>query len=123
MKQKAAQEFLCRQRQLFLHVSMCTVSPCEGNFSVLERNQAMVGNGHSMGVAAEIFEDLLRPAKWPFAVNHPIVAVEVVIEGIERLRIRKMPQLAIKADFPFSKSLLESVLDLSSKDLPECPLG
>ena len=82
----------------------------------------MVGNGHSMGVAAEIFENLLRPAEWAFAVNHPIVAVEVANEGLKRLRIGKMLQLAIKADFPFSKSLLEGVLNLSSKNLPECTL-
>ena len=120
MKQKAAQESLCRQRQLFLHVSMRTVSPCEGNFSVLERNQAMVGNGHSMGVASEIFENLFRPAEWAFAVNHPIVAIEVMNEGMKCLRIRKMLQFSVKADFPFSKSFLEGVLDLSSKNLPQC---
>ena len=101
---------------------MRTVSPGEGNFSILERNQAMVGNGHSMGVAAEIFENLLRPAEWAFAVNHPIVAVEVANEGMKGLRIRKMLQLSVKADFPFSKSLFEGIYDLSSKDLPECPL-
>ena len=56
---------------------MRPVSPGECNFFVLERDQAMVGNGHSMRVAAEIFEDLLRPAKWLFAVNDPMVAVEV----------------------------------------------
>ena len=122
MKQKALQEFLCRQWQLFLHVSMRTVSPGEGNFSVLERNQAMIRNGHSMGVAAEIFEHLLRPAEWGLAVNHPIVAIEVMNEGMKRLRIRKMLQFPVKADFPFSKSLLEGVLDLSSKNLPQCTL-
>ena len=106
----------------FLHVSMRTVSPGEGNFSVLERNQAMVGNGHSMGVAAEIFENLLRPAEWAFAVNNPIVAVEVTNEGMKGLRIRKMLQLSVKADFPFSKSFFEGIYNLSSKNFPECPL-
>ena len=99
---------------------MRTVSPSECNFSVLERDQAMVGNGHSMGVAAEIFENLLRPPEWPFAVNHPMGAVEIVNEGAKRLRIRKMLQFSVKADFPFSKSLLEGIYDLSSKYLPEC---
>ena len=101
---------------------MRTVSPGERNFSILERNQAMVGNGHSMSVAAEIFENLLRPAERAFAVNHPIVAVEVANEGMKGLRIRKMLQLSVKADFPFSKSLFEGIYNLSSKDFPECPL-
>jgi hypothetical protein len=37
-----------------------------------------------MGVAAEIFESLLWPAEWPFAVNHSIVAIEVINEGMKR---------------------------------------
>ena len=83
---------------------MRAVSPCECNFSILERNQAMVGNGHSMGVAAEIFDNLLRSAEWTFAVNNPIVAVEVANEGMKRLGIRKMLQVTVKADRAFSKS-------------------
>ena len=101
---------------------MRAVSPGERNLSVLERDQAIVGNGHSMGVAADIFENLLRPAEWGFAVNNPVVVLDVANEGMKRLRIRKMLQLSVKADFPFSKSLFEGIYELSSKDLPQCPL-
>ena len=82
----------------------------------------MVGNGHSMGVAAEIFENLLRPAKWALTVNNPMVAVEVANEGMKGLRIRQMLQFSVKADFAFSKSCFEGIDNLSSKDLPEYPL-
>ncbi len=102
---------------------MRAVSPGECHFSILERNQAMVGNGHSMGVAAEIFEDLLRPAEWAFAVNYPIVAVEVAKEGMKRLGILKMLPLAVKADLSFSKSLLEGVLTFPRKTFRSAPFG
>lgn len=102
---------------------MRTVSPGECNFSILERNQTMVGNGHSVSIAAKIFENLFRSAEWAFAVNNPIIAVEVTDEGMKRLRIRKMLLLAVKTDFPCSKSLLEGIYNLSSKNLPEYPLG
>ena len=87
MKQKPAKEFFCRQRQCFLYIPVRPVSPGEANYSTLKRNQAMVGNGHSMSVAAEIFENIFRPAKWPFAVNHPIAAIEIANEVIEHLWI------------------------------------
>ena len=122
MKQKATQELFYGQFHFFLNASMRAVSPGECNFSILERNQAMVGNGHSMSVAAEIFENLLRPAEWALAMNHPIVVVEVANEGVKRLRIGKMFQLTVKPDLSFSKRLLKGVLNLSSKDLPQCPL-
>ena len=101
---------------------MRAVSPGECNFSILERNQPTVGNSHSMSIAAKIFENLLRTAEWAFAVNHPFVAIEVANEGMKRLGIGKMLQLAIESNFAFSKSLLKGVLNLSSKNLPECPL-
>jgi len=101
---------------------MRAISPCEGNFSILERNQPMVGNGHSMGVAAEIFENLLRPAEWSFAVNNPLVAVEVTDEGMKGLRIRKMLQFSVKTDLSVSKSLFKGIYNLSSKNFPEYPL-
>jgi len=58
----------------------------------------MVGNGHSMGVAAEIFENLLRPAKRAFRVNAPLIPVQVTNEGMKRLGIRKMLQLSVETD-------------------------
>ena len=119
MEQKAAQEFLCGQFHFALHVPMRTVSPAECNISILERDQAMVGNGHSMCVAAEIFENMFRTAEWALAVNDPVVTVEIANEGIKRLWIRKMLQFAVKADFTFGESLPEGVLNLSAKYFPE----
>ena len=101
---------------------MRTVSPGKSNFSILKRDQAMVGNGHSMRVAAEILENLLRPAERAFTVNYPIVAVEVTDEGMKGLRIRKMLQFSVKTDLSFSKSFFESINNLSSKNFPEYPL-
>jgi hypothetical protein len=42
----------------------------------------MVGNGHSMRVAAEIFENMFRPAEWALAVDDPIVAIEIENEVV-----------------------------------------
>ena len=66
---------------------MRPVSPGERNFSVLERNQTMVGYGHSMGVTAEIFENLLRTAEWGLAVDDPVVVVEIANEVVKGLWI------------------------------------
>ena len=72
-----------------------------------------------MGVAAEITENIFRAAEWPFAVDDPVVAEEFGDEGMKSLRVRKMLQFAMEADFPFGESVLEGILDLSSKDLSE----
>jgi hypothetical protein len=119
MKQKAAQELLCGQFHIALHVSMRPVSPGECNISILKRDQAMVGNGHSMCVAAEIFKNMFRTAEWALAVDDPVIAIEIANEGIKRLRVRKMLQLSVKPNLPFGEGLLEGVLNFPAKGFPE----
>ena len=48
----------------------------EGNAAILEGQQAAVGNGHAMSVAAEIFQDVQRSAKGRFGINHPFLVME-----------------------------------------------
>ena len=98
---------------------MRPVSPGECNISILKRDQAMVGNGHSMCVAAEIFKNMFRTAEWALAVDDPVIAIEIANEGIKRLGIRKMLQFAIKLNLPFGESLSEGVLNFASKGLSE----
>ena len=86
MKQKAAQELLCGQCHHAFYVSMGPVSPPEGNLPIHKGDQAMVGNGHSMGVAAEIPENIFRAAEGPFAVHDPVVGIESADEGVKSLR-------------------------------------
>ena len=80
----------------------------------------MVGNGHSVSVAAEIFENMLRSAKWAFTVNDPMVAVDVANESMKRLRIREMFQFSVETDLAFRKSFFEGIYNFPSKDLPQC---
>ena len=48
-------------RHHLLAVMMPVVLPAEGNAAVLDPDQSAAGNGDPVGVAAEIFEHLLRP--------------------------------------------------------------
>jgi hypothetical protein len=88
MKQKAAQELLSRQSHFFLYVSMRPISPGECHFSILKRDQAMVGYSHSMGIVAELFEDMFGTAEWALAMDDPIVAIEIANEAFKHLWIR-----------------------------------
>lgn len=49
------------------------VLPLEGNLAVLKRHQAVIGNGDTVGVAAEVVEDLNRSTKGRFGVDDPFV--------------------------------------------------
>ena len=76
----------------------------------------MVGNGHSVCVAAEISENILGAAEWRFAVHDPVLTVEFTDEGMKSFRVGKMLQFAVEADLTLGKRVLQSILDLPSKD-------
>jgi len=104
VQEKAAEELLCRQRHQAFYVSMRPVSPAECDISILERDQAIVGNGHSMGVAAEIAENIFRAAEGRLAMDDPVLAVEFADEGTKSLRVGKVLQFPVKADLAFGET-------------------
>jgi hypothetical protein len=60
MQQETAQELFRGQGHLPLLISVGIILPAEGDLVVLERHQAVVGDGHAMGVACEIAEHMMR---------------------------------------------------------------
>jgi hypothetical protein len=115
MKQETPEKLIRRQCHLAFYVAVPAVSPVECDLSIGERNQAMVGTGHTMGVAAEILENVFRAAERPFAVDDPVVMEHLTDKGVKRLRIRKMLQLAMESDRALSESVLESLRELASE--------
>ena len=57
MQQEAAQELIARQSGELLLV--CGIAPAEGHLAIGKRYEPMVGDGHTMRVAAEIVQHIL----------------------------------------------------------------
>ena len=55
---------------------MGIILPAKGDLLPVEGSEAMVGDGHAMGVTAEIPEHLSRPAESGLGIDHPILLVE-----------------------------------------------
>ena len=45
----------------------------------------MVGNGHAMGVAGQVLEDVFRSAEWWLGVDHPILAEQQPQKAVKEL--------------------------------------
>jgi hypothetical protein len=72
MLQKAADELFGGEGHLFLLLPVAVVFPLEGDLTLFHLQQAAIGNGHAMGVAAQIFQHMLRSAQGSLGVNHPV---------------------------------------------------
>jgi hypothetical protein len=71
---------------------------------------------YTVGVAAEIAENLLRATKGWFAVDHPVVAEEGAEERSESLRFHQKLKVPIEAEFTVGEGPLESIYELATED-------
>ena len=73
VEEEAADELRrCEGHDLVAVAAFCTVIlPGEGDAVVVEADQAAVGDGDAVGVAAEIGEHRFRPGEGPLGVDHP----------------------------------------------------
>ena len=72
MEQEAAEEFVDVEVHQPLLVLVGGVAPAEGDATIGKSHQAVVGDGDSVSVAAEVLQSVLGAAKGPFGVNHPV---------------------------------------------------
>jgi hypothetical protein len=68
VQQEAAQELFDGQGHEPLLVAVSGVSPAEGDVSIGESHQPVVGNGDAVGVSTEIAQHVLGPTEGPLGV-------------------------------------------------------
>ena len=73
VEQEATQELRNRDRQGSFLVAMGGVAPAKGDLVLVERDQAVVGNGDAMGVAAEVLQNMFGTSEGWFAVDDPLM--------------------------------------------------
>ena len=76
MQKEAAQELVERQGHEFLLVVVGRIAPAKGDLVIGKGDQAMIGDGHAMGVAAQILQHILGATEGAFQVHHPVLVEE-----------------------------------------------
>ena len=76
----------------------------------------MVGDGHPMGVSAQVVEDLLGAPERRFAVDDPIPTEEWAQESGESFGRGERLQLAVKAQLSFGESAFQRGDELAPKN-------
>jgi hypothetical protein len=89
VEQEAAQELLDGKSHQTLLVAVRGVSPAEGNLVPREGDQAVIGDRHAVGIAAEVTENMIGTTEGRFAVDHPVLAEQWAEERSESLRFRQ----------------------------------
>lgn len=83
MEQKAADKLDGREGNPSGFLGIAVVPCVESHLAVLVTDQAMVGDGDSVGVATDIGIDLLGTSKRFFGIDDPLLAPEFFEKTIE----------------------------------------
>ena len=115
MEKKSAQEFVERQPHEPFFVLVRRVPPTESDQTICQVHQAVVGNGHSVGVGAKVVQHMLSPAERAFAIDHPLGAEQPAQhrrEGGRRLQVRERP---VETEFSLAVEFAKTLHKLTSE--------
>src|SRR5256885_15321321 len=75
MQQKAADEFVRVERHHLMARPAfgAVIFPAEGNATLVERNQSLIGDRHAMRVTGEVGKHRGRAGEGTFSVNNPFL--------------------------------------------------
>lgn len=73
VNEEAADEFVSGQGHGRITAAVSVVLPAEVNLAIVDRKQATIGDGDTMGIVADIFEDLLWPGERRLGIDDPFV--------------------------------------------------
>ena len=116
MRQEAADELVYGEIHDALCVTGLAVDPSKLNLIAVETDQSMVGDRHTMGITAQIPENLFGTPEGPFGIDDPGVDVKSPNPGTEPLWIFQELKLWRETDLAGGDEVLEAVEELAAKN-------
>ena len=73
VEQESPDELICFKGHDFDFGIVLSISIFEGDLALFDVDNTVIGNGHTVGVAAQVVKDLLRATEGFFGVNDPLL--------------------------------------------------
>jgi len=102
-----------------LFVAVGGIAPTKSDLAIGKRDQAMVGDGHAMGVTAEILQHIFRAAEGRLQLHHPLFSKQCSSPSGEGLGICQQLQIGMEVELTILKSLFESVDEFAAEDFAQ----
>ena len=83
MKKEPSDELICLERHGLLTVVVGIIPPPEKDFAVLDIEDTVIADGDSVCISTEIFENTFGATERRFAIDDPLLFIELFPEGIE----------------------------------------
>ena len=83
MKKEPSDKFICLERHGLLTVIVGIIPPEEGDIAVPVGKDAVIADGDPVGISAEVLENPLGAIEGRFAIDDPLLFIELFPEGLE----------------------------------------
>ena len=123
MKEESSDKLVGLEGHGLLTVMVCIIPPEEGTLAVLMGEEAVITDGDSMGIFAEVLKDPLGAMEGRFAVDDPLFPVEMPPEGLEVCGILEMTEMGGKDQIPSLEAIFEEAKELTSEQCRQDPHG
>ena len=113
--QKTAHKLRCREHHEFRPIGIGIVTPPEEDLVVFEREDAVIADRHTVGVARQISQHLPRTTERPLDIRNPLLGPCALDGRMWQNRIRQSSELALSLGL--SKVAAEQRLEAPPKNL------
>jgi hypothetical protein len=121
MKKEPADKLVGLEGHCLLVVMVGIIAPEEGNLIVPEGEEAVIADGDSVGVSAEVLKDPLGAIEGEFAIDDPLLPIERSLKVFEVSGIFEMTETVGKKEITFFEAILEEVQELPSEQSRQDP--
>src|SRR5579864_1653344 len=121
MQEEAAEEVHSVEGHDALLAAVGIIAPEEADALPVECGDAVVRDGHAMGVAAEVAQHMLGSAEGRLGMDVPVLFAELRDQLLERRRITEGSGRASQVKQAFAVEVAESVKELLAEDGAQNP--
>jgi hypothetical protein len=109
VEEETTDKFYCFQSHHFEAFAILRVPPAKADPIFDEADQSAVRDGHTVGIASQIFEHVVGACQGRFGIDDPLGLAELIEPSMKFSRIRERLQLAVQVELPLVKSFSEKV--------------
>jgi hypothetical protein len=115
VKKEPSDKFICLQRHGLFTVIVCIISPEKRDIAVPDVEDSVVADSDSVGISAEILKDPLGAIEGRFAIDDPLLLIELFSEDLEVPGLLEMADTAGEYKIIRREAFFEKAKELTSE--------
>jgi len=115
VKQEPSDKFICLDCHGFLTITVNIISPEERNVAIPIGEDTIIADRDPVSISAEVLKDTLGTIERRFAVNDPLLMIELFPEGFEVSGLLEMADSSEEYKVTRFEVVFEKVKELAAK--------